>query len=75
MSHDDTQNTNTFKMFEVTIGNSKCVENFKFHYNAPMLKYCHNSFNSSCIRSLASAFFSIKKLRLPILYHCENNNP
>ena len=30
-SHDDTQDTNTFKLFLVPIGNSKCVEMFKFH--------------------------------------------
>ena len=27
-SHDDTQDTNAFKLFQVPIGNSKCVENF-----------------------------------------------
>ena len=44
-SHDNTQDTNTFKFFQVPIGNSKCVENFKFHNSAPMLKYCQKSFN------------------------------
>ena len=29
-SHDKTQDTNTFKMFEVPIGNSKCVEKLSF---------------------------------------------
>ena len=29
-SHDDTQDTSTFKMFQVPIGNSKCVENLGF---------------------------------------------
>ena len=38
--HDDTQDTNKFKMFPVPIGNSKCVEKFKFHNDAPMLNYC-----------------------------------
>ena len=42
-SHDDTQDTNIFKFFQVPIGNSKCVENFKFHNDAPMLKYCKMS--------------------------------
>ena len=35
-SHDDTQDTNTFKFFQVPIGNSKCVESFKFHNDAPI---------------------------------------
>ena len=30
-SHDDAQDTNSFKLFQVPIGNSKCVETFKFH--------------------------------------------
>ena len=29
-SHDDTQDNNTFKSFQVTIGNAKCVESFEF---------------------------------------------
>ena len=29
-SHDDTQDDNTFKTFQVPIGNVKCVESFKF---------------------------------------------
>ena len=33
--HDDTQDTNKFKSFQVLIGNSKCVERFKFHNDAP----------------------------------------
>ena len=39
-SHDDTQEINTFKSFQVPIGNAKCVESFKFHNDAPILKYC-----------------------------------
>ena len=38
--HDDTQDTNTFKLFQVPIGNSKCVETFKCHNDSPILKYC-----------------------------------
>ena len=38
--HDNKQDTNTLKKFQVTIGNSKCVEKFKFHNDAPILKYC-----------------------------------
>ena len=29
-SHDDTQDINTFKFFQVPIGNAKCAESFKF---------------------------------------------
>ena len=42
-SHDDTQDINIFKMFQVPIGNSKCVENSKFQNDAPMLEYCQKS--------------------------------
>ena len=31
---------NTFKTFQVPIGNAKCVESFKFQNDAPILKYC-----------------------------------
>ena len=69
-SHYNTQDTNTFKSFQVPIGNSKCVENFKFHHDAPMLKYCQKSLNGCCFSNLVSAFVSIKKPRLTILYDC-----
>ena len=46
--HDDTQNINTFKRFQVPIGNTKCVESFKFRNDAPILKYCQKSLNSCC---------------------------
>ena len=52
-SHEDTQDTNTFKIFPVQIGNSTFVEIFKFHNDAPMLKYCQKSFNSCCFGCLA----------------------
>ena len=51
--HDETQDTNTFKMFVVTIVNAKNVEEMKFHINAPMLKYSQNSYNIYCFSSLA----------------------
>ena len=44
-SHDDTQDNNTFKIFQVPIGNAKCVELFKFRIDAPILKYCQQSLN------------------------------
>ena len=55
---DKTQDTNTFKMFEVPIGNTKFVEEMEFHSKAPMLKYRQNSLNSCCFVSLAPAFDS-----------------
>ena len=58
-SHDYTQDINTFKSFQVTIGNEKCVESFKFLNADPILKYCHQSLNSYCFSSLASTFDSI----------------
>ena len=50
-------------MFQVRTGNSKCVETFKFHNDAPMLKYCHKSLDSCSFSSLASAFDSIKQIK------------
>ena len=58
-SHDDTQDKNIFKIFQVPIGNAKCVELFKFRIDAPILKYCQKSLNSYCFSSLASTFDSI----------------
>ena len=62
-SHENTQDTNTFKIFQVPIGNSKCVETFKFHNDAPILKYCQKSLNRCCFSSLASDFVSIKQIK------------
>ena len=62
-SHDDTQGTNAIKSFQVPIVNSKCVENFKFHNDAQIIKYFMNSFNICCFSSLASAFVSIKQIK------------
>ena len=55
-SHDDTQEDNTFKTFQVPIGNAKCVESFKFQNDAPILKFCQKTFNSCCFSNLASDF-------------------
>ena len=35
---------------------------FKFHNDAPILKYCQNSLNSFCFSSLASEFVNIKPI-------------
>ena len=60
-SHDNTQDSNTFKLFQVPIGNSKCVDVFKFHSDASMLNYCQKLLNGCCFSSLAYAFSSIKQ--------------
>ena len=39
-SHNDTQDINTFRFFQVPIGNAKCVESLKFQNDDPILKYC-----------------------------------
>ena len=58
-SHDDTQDDNTFKTFQVPIGNAKCVESLVFKNDAPIIKYCQKTLNSCCFSSLESAFASI----------------
>ena len=60
-SHYDTQDINTFRNFQVPIGNAKCVESFKFQNDAPILNYCQKSLNSCCFSSLAPAFASINQ--------------
>ena len=62
-THDDAQDTNSFKFFQVPIGNSKCVKTFKFHNDSPILKYCQKLLNSFYFISLASDFASIKKIK------------
>ena len=62
-SYDNTQDKNTFKFFQVPIGNAKCVETFKFHNDAPILKYFQRSLNSYCFSSLQSAFVIIKQIK------------
>ena len=58
-NHDNTQDTDTYKRFQVPIGNAKYLESFKFQTDAPILNYCQKSLNGSCFISLASAFSSI----------------
>ena len=62
-SHDNTQYSSAFKLFQVTIGNSKCVKNFKFQKDSPMLKYCQKSLNICRLGSLESAFASIEQTK------------
>ena len=63
-THDNKQDTNTFKLFQVPIGNSTCVENFKFHNDAPMLNYFQNSLNSCYLSRLDPYFASIEPIRV-----------
>ena len=58
-SHNDTQDINIFRSFQVPIGNAKIVESFKFQNNTPILNYSQNSLHSCFLCSLASAFDSI----------------
>ena len=62
-SHNNTPDKNEFKLFQVPIRNSICVETFKFHNDAPILKYYHKSLNSCCFVSLSSAFVSIEQIK------------
>ena len=50
-------------MFQVPIGNEKVVKSFVFHTDAPTLNFCRKTLNSCCLRSLASAFASIKHFK------------
>ena len=38
-SHDNKQDKDTFKTFQVPIGNEKVVKSFMFHKDAPILSY------------------------------------
>ena len=60
--HDETQDTNTFKMFVAKIGNAKNVDGLNFHIDAQMLKYCQNISNSCYFISLVSTFDSIYQI-------------
>ena len=68
--NDDTQATNTFKIFQVPIGNAKFVESFKLQNDAPILNYCQKSLNSCCFSSLASYLLLLNTTCLPRLYNC-----
>ena len=62
-SHDNRQDKDTFKTFQVPIGNAKVVKSFMFHKDAPILSYCQKTLNICCFSSLASAFASIKHFK------------
>ena len=62
--HDNEQYTDTFRTFQVPIGNTKVVKSFVFHKDAPILSYCQKKLNSCCFSSLASAFASINHFKV-----------
>ena len=62
-SHDNEQDKDTFRTFQVPIGNAKVVKLFVFHKDAPILSYCQKTLNSCCFSSLSSAFASIKHFK------------
>ena len=62
-SHDNKQETDTFKTFQVPIGNEKVVKSFMFHKDSPILSYCQKTLNSCCFSSLASAYDSNKHFK------------
>ena len=52
-NHDNEQEIDTFRIFQVPIGNVKVVKSFVFHNDAPILSYRQKSLNSCCFSSLA----------------------
>ena len=62
-SHENKQDKDTFKTFQVPIGNEKVVKSFMFHKDAPILSYFQKTLNSCCFGSLASAFASNKHFK------------
>ena len=62
-SYDNEQETESYRIFEVPIGNAKVVKAFVFHKDAPTLKFRQKSLNSCCFRSLASAFSNIEHIK------------
>ena len=55
--------TKTFQMFGVPIGNAKIRRKVQFHPAAPVIKYHQKTYNSCCLSSLASAFHFINDNR------------
>ena len=52
-------NTKTYKIFGVPIGNVKMTRKVKFHPAALLIKYHQKIYNSCCLSSLASSFHCI----------------
>ena len=62
-SHDNEEETNTFKLFQVPIGNAKVLKSFVLHADATIIIFCQKTLNSCCFSSLASAFASNKHFK------------
>ena len=62
-SHDKEQDTNTFKTFQVPIGNAKALKSFVFHKYTPTLSYCQKTLYCCCFSSLAPVFASNKHFK------------
>ena len=62
-NHDNKQEKDAFRTFQVPIGNAKVVKSFMFHKYAPILSYFQKTLNSCCFSSLASAFASINHFK------------
>ena len=57
------QKKDSYRIFEVPIGNAKVVKAFVFHKDAPTLIFRQKDLNSCCFSSLASDFASIKQIK------------
>ena len=53
------QETKTYPLFVVPVGNTKITENIVIHPEAPVLTYHQKLSNNSCLNILASAFHII----------------
>ena len=51
--------TETYQIFGVLIGNAKTTKKIHFHPAAPVINYHQKSYNSCCLSSLASYFHFI----------------
>ena len=55
--------TKTFQIFGVPIGNTKITREVQFHLAATVMKYHQNTYNSCCLSILESAFHCINENR------------
>ena len=62
-SHDNKQDKDKFKTFQVPIGNAKVVKLLMYQKDVPIIIYFQKTLNSCCFSSLASDFASIKHFK------------
>ena len=55
--------TKTFQIFGVTIGNAKILRKVQFQPAAPLIKYHQKTYSSCCLISLTSDFHCINETR------------